>query len=179
MTSHLYLVVLGGRINGCNIELHDVRWVVGESIEDTIISLKKEWFGDKKGLHIDSYRMIEHVDGMDVTVVHSPLVKKPLGQDCLWFVNLGGYSSQSMAEQHEFGIIVARTQQLAKSKARQRWLKGMTQIHKDDLHPVNGDPLIDDLLPIDGNGRWHVQLTPGSGGISESEVPDWTGYWLI
>ena len=84
-----------------------------------------------------------------------------------------------MAEQHEFGIIVARTHQLAKSKAKQRWLKGMTKIHKDDLHPVNGDPLIDDLLPIDGNGRWHVQLTPGSGGISESEVPDWTGYWLI
>jgi hypothetical protein len=42
MTCNLYLVVLGGRINGCNIELHDVRWVVGESIEDTVISLKQQ-----------------------------------------------------------------------------------------------------------------------------------------
>ena len=89
MTCHLYLIVLGGRIYGFNIELHDVRWVVGESIQDTLISLKKEWFGDKKGLHIDSYRMIEHVDGMDVTVIHSPLVKKSSNADYLWFVNLG------------------------------------------------------------------------------------------
>ena len=72
MTSRLFLVVLGGRINGCNVELHDVRWVIGESIEDTIRTLQNEWFGDKKGLHIDSYRKILHVDGMSVAVVHSP-----------------------------------------------------------------------------------------------------------
>ena len=62
MAVHLYLVVLGGRMKGCNIELHDVRWVVGDSIQDTIKTLKSEWFGDKKGLHIDSYRQILHVD---------------------------------------------------------------------------------------------------------------------
>ena len=64
MTSHLYLVVLGGRINGCNVELHDVRWVVGETIEDTIKTLRSEWFGDKKGLHIESYRKIQTIEGM-------------------------------------------------------------------------------------------------------------------
>ena len=29
----LFLVVLGGRIDGCHVELHDVRFVVGSSIE--------------------------------------------------------------------------------------------------------------------------------------------------
>ena len=31
----LYLVVLGGRAKKANIELHDVRWVVGSKIEET------------------------------------------------------------------------------------------------------------------------------------------------
>ena len=31
----LFLVVLGGRYKGCHIEQHDVRWVVGETIEAT------------------------------------------------------------------------------------------------------------------------------------------------
>jgi hypothetical protein len=117
MTSRLFLVVLGGRINGCNVELHDVRWVIGETIEDTIKTLKSEWFGNKKGLHIDSYRKILHVDGMSVTVVHSPTMNNSLNENKLWFVNLGGYSSQSMAEQHEFGIVVARTAQSAKANS--------------------------------------------------------------
>ena len=179
MTSRLFLVVLGGRINGCNVELHDVRWVIGETIEDTIKTLKSEWFGNKKGLHIDSYRKILHVDGMSVTVVHSETMNNSLNENKLWFVNLGGYSSQSMAEQHEFGIVVARTAQSAKAIAKKRWLKGMVQIHKDDLHQINGNPIIDDLLPINGNGRWQIQLTPNTTEISASETPDWIGYWLI
>jgi len=30
-----YLVVLGGKARKANVELHDVRWVVGSKIEDT------------------------------------------------------------------------------------------------------------------------------------------------
>ena len=52
----LYLVVLGGRALKANIELHDVRWVVGSKIEDTYDTLRKDWFGSPKGLHIDSYK---------------------------------------------------------------------------------------------------------------------------
>ena len=179
MTSRLFLVVLGGHINGCNVELQDVRWVIGETIEDTIKTLKNEWVGNKKGLHIDSYRKILRVDGMSVTVVHSPAMNNSLNENKLWFVNLGGYSSQSMAEQHEFGIVVARTAQSAKAIAKKRWLNGMNQIHKDDLYKIDRNPIVDDLLPIDGNGRWHIQLSPSTGEVTASEAPDWTGYWLI
>ena len=63
---NLYLVVLGGRTKESNIELHDVRWVVGYSIEETIPTLKSEWFGKSKGLHIDSYIAIKYVDGYEI-----------------------------------------------------------------------------------------------------------------
>ena len=58
----LYLVVLGGRAKKANIELHDVRWVVGSKIEDTYDTLRKDWFGSPKGLHIDSYKKIKYID---------------------------------------------------------------------------------------------------------------------
>ena len=58
----LYLVVLGGRVGKANIEVHDVRWVVGSKIEDTLDTLRKDWFGSSKGLHIDSYKKIKYID---------------------------------------------------------------------------------------------------------------------
>ena len=45
---HLFLVVLGGRVEMANVELHDVRWVVGSKIEDTYDVLRRDWFGYKR-----------------------------------------------------------------------------------------------------------------------------------
>ena len=70
----------------------------------------------------------------------------------------GGYDPTSMAEQHHFGVIVARSAASAKARARQRWLQGQEQVHKDDLHPMQMDSALDDLLPIEGNGQWQLKL---------------------
>ena len=51
---YLFLVVLGGKAKKANIELHDVRWVLGSKIEDTYEVIRKDWFGIYEGLHIDS-----------------------------------------------------------------------------------------------------------------------------
>ena len=66
----LYLVVLGGRTEKANIELHDVRWVVGSKIEDTFGTLRKDWFGSPKGLHIDSYKKIKYIDGYKINLIN-------------------------------------------------------------------------------------------------------------
>ena len=97
----------------------------------------------------------------------------------LWFVNLGAYDPTSMAERHHFGLVVARSTAAAKASAKRRWLKGLEQIHKDDLHGVMQEPELDDLLPIDGNGQWHLQLTPLNEGVDPPDSPDWYGYGLI
>ena len=64
----LYLVVLGGRAKKANVELHDVRWVIGSKIEDTYDTLRKDWFGSSKGLHIDSYKRIKYIDGYKINL---------------------------------------------------------------------------------------------------------------
>ena len=77
----LYLVVLGGRAKKANIELHDVRWVVGSKIEDTYDTLRKDWFGSPKGLHIDSYKKIRYIDGYKINLINlekDKIVKKQL-----------------------------------------------------------------------------------------------------
>ena len=66
----LYLVVLGGRAEKANIELHDVRWVVGSKIEDTYDTLRKDWFGSPNGLHIDSYKKIKYIDGYKINLIN-------------------------------------------------------------------------------------------------------------
>ena len=64
----LYLVVVGGWSPKANIELHDVRWVIGSKIEDTFDQLRNDWFGSANGLHIDSYKKIESIHGYKINL---------------------------------------------------------------------------------------------------------------
>ena len=62
--------MLGSRAEKANIELHDVRWVVGSKIEDTYDTLRKDWFGSPNGLHIDSYKKIKYIDGYKINLIY-------------------------------------------------------------------------------------------------------------
>ena len=64
----LFLIVLGGRTSKSNIYVLDVRCDIGNKIEDTIPTLRKEWFGLKKGLHIDSFMEIKYIDGFKIKI---------------------------------------------------------------------------------------------------------------
>ncbi|MBB1446555.1 DUF1543 domain-containing protein, partial [Pseudoalteromonas sp. SG41-6] len=92
----LFMVYLGGRIQGCHIEMHDIRFVVGQNIEQTYSKLKSQWVGDKNSVHMDSYMAINHIDGFKVEVVDTYVEQNKQ----LYFVNLGAYRSDSLAEQH-------------------------------------------------------------------------------
>ncbi len=187
-TPNLFLVVLGGRATNSHIELHDVRWVVGTSIEDTIPSLRQQWFGLLSGLHIDSYKAIQHVDGYAIELIKGRGVcreqqqKAPTAMnDQLWFINLGGYDRDSLQELHQFGLIVAPSKQAAKARARRRWLSRAVQVHKDDLHSIESIDSVDDCLPILNVEEWQIHLRPDpQPQRPDTELkPDWFGYWRI
>ena len=185
-TPNLYLVVLGGRATNSHIELHDVRWVVGTSIEDTIPSLRQQWFGLLSGLHIDSYKAIQHVDGYAIELIKGRGVcreqqqKAPTAMnDQLWFINLGGYDRDSLQELHQFGLIVAPSKQAAKARARRRWLSRAVQVHKDDLHSIESIDGVDDCLPILNVEEWQIHLRADPERPDAELKPDWFGYWRI
>ena len=77
-----------------------------------------------------------------------------------------------MAEQHEYGLVVANTSFSAKAKARKKWLHGLEKQHKDDLHEVKSDG-IDQLQLIEGNDEWTIELSKKSNdNIKENHAPD-------
>ena len=183
----LYLVVLGGRAKKANIELHDVRWVVGSKIEDTYDSLRNDWFGSPKGLHIDSYKKIKHIDGFKINLINferdkidaKQLVEKSKSKKHLWFVNIGGYSPTSMQEKHEFGLVVASNKIEAINTAKSKWLIGCKKKHKDDIASLELLLRCDDCEIIKKIGKWQIELIPDNNFIEENNYPDWYGYQKI
>lgn len=183
----LYLVVLGGKAKKANIELHDVRWVVGSKIEDTYDTLRKDWFGSLQGLHIDSYKKIKYIDGYKINLKYfvkdkidkKQLVKKNKAKPYLWFVNMGGYNPNSMQENHEFGLVIASTKLEAKNIAKSKWLIGSKKKHKDDLASLEMIISCDDCEQIKKIGNWQIELTPDNNFIQENNYPDWYGYKRI
>jgi len=115
---------------------------------------------------------VRAVDCWAVSLGCEPSAPRP---ERLWFVNLGAYRPDSLAELHHFGLVVARSPQAAKAAAKRQWLRGALQQHKDDLAAVD-DCLALEQLELLGGGRWHVQLEPHPEGLSQSQVPDWCGY---
>ena len=185
--NYLFLVVLGGRAGKANIELHDVRWVVGSKIEDTFNVLRKNWFGIIDGLHIDSFKKIEYIDGYKINLKNSEKNKlnnkKSLNQmkpdRNLWFVNIGGYDPSSMQEKHEFGLVVASSSLEAKNKAKSKWLSGCRKKHKDDIASLNTLISCDDCQLIKNIGSWEIQLILENNLLEENNYPDWYGYKRI
>jgi len=183
----LYLVVLGGRSKKANIELHDVRWVIGSKIEDTYDTLRNDWFGSPKGLHIDSFKKIKNIDGYKINLINfkkdkiekKQLVKKNKGKNYLWFVNIGGYKPTSMQEKHEFGLVTASNKLEAINIAKSKWLIGCKKKHKDDIASIEMLVSCDDCEPIKNIGNWEIELIPDNKFIEENNHPDWYGYRRI
>ena len=184
----LYLVVLGGKANNANVELHDVRWVVGSKIEDTFNVLRRDWFGLIEGLHIDSFKKIKYVDGYSINlkkaennkIKNQTLVnRKKASKKTLWFVNVGGYEPNSMQEKHEFGLVVASSALEAKNLAKSKWLIGCKKKHKDDLSPLNNLIGCYDCQVIEYIGNWEIELSLENNLVEESNSPDWYGYRRI
>ena len=183
----LYLVVIGGRFPKANVEIHDVRWVIGSKIEDTFDQLRNNWFGSYKGLHIDSYKKINSIDGYKINLrrIYKKesktifLEKRKSPKKNLWFVNIGGYDPSSMQEKHEFGLVVASSSLEAKNQAISKWLIGCKQKHKDDFFEVKSFADVDDCEVIKKIGDWKIELIPDENYVEERFFPDWFGYMRI
>ena len=181
MTLSLFVVVLGGRSLKSNIEIHDVRWVLGETIEDTLPELRRQWIGKKSGLHIDSYKCIKYVDGYKIVLSKSnkdSLISPRIEDLKLWFVNLGGYNPKKMYEEHEFNLIVAKKAIDAKNKAKINWETNLKNKHNDDYSGINYFEQVDDLHPIKIK-NWEINIIPDPEERSEKIIPDWYGYKRI
>ena len=182
MNLSLFIVVLGGRSLKSNVEIHDVRWVLGKSIEDTFPELRKQWIGKRRGLHIDSYKCIKYIDGYKIIISKSNkdnLINSKTEEESLWFVNLGGYNPTKMNEEHEFTLVVAKKAIDAKKKAKNNWKSNFEIKHNDDYSCINNFEQVDDLHSIKKINNWEIKLVSDPEERSEKLIPDWYGYMRI
>ena len=93
--------------------MHDVRWVLGDTIETTVPQLKSEWIGNAQGLHIDSYKQLRFVDGYRITIVNT---NETDGNEDnkIWFINLGGYISGERQKKDNVEVEKANAQKIKK-----------------------------------------------------------------
>jgi hypothetical protein len=124
----LFAIYIGGEMPGANIEVHDMRFLVAETITETYDELRRQWWGRPKSLHVDCWAEISHVDGYDVSLRPEPFG----GAERLFYVNLGGYDSQFL-EVHRNAFVVAETVAQAKYRAV-RQVKDWREPHRDDLY---------------------------------------------
>ncbi|MDH0747843.1 DUF1543 domain-containing protein [Pseudomonas sp. GD03842] len=148
----LYVVMLGGKHPRAKIEVHDVAFVVADTLDDAYPQLRREWFGDSHGLHIDAWMAVDGVDQWKVEL--SALAPAP-GSPRLYFINLGGYDTRLFGEAHHYILVVAHNKREAIAKGKQHRLAGWSQAHTDAVMDV------DDCLPIDAVAGRYVHLVEG------------------
>ncbi len=151
--SKLFAVYLGGRAPRCNTELHDVVFVVGQSIEQCYERIMDKWFGNPSKMHIDSWMELKYVDGYRVSLQAHPA---PPGKK-LFFINLGAYLPGQFTELHANAFVVATSEAEVKKRAKSELLQGTQSIHTDDLYDI------DDCLEVSEVDGLAVCLEPAPG----------------
>ncbi|MEJ5976640.1 DUF1543 domain-containing protein [Novosphingobium sp. PS1R-30] len=127
--ARLLAVYVGGELEGANIELHDVRFVVAASIKEAYPQLRRQWWGIPRSLHIDCWAELSHADGYAVSLRPEPFA----GKAKLYFVNLGGYHPEEFAEKHRNVFVVSESEAQAKRRAI-RFARGWAEPHRDEMY---------------------------------------------
>ncbi len=149
----LFVVIVGGEIEGCHVELHDTRFVAGERIEDCYEALRSQWWGTPRSLHLDAWGPLEWADGYRIGLARSG--GDGAGELRLWHLNLGGYDRTRFEELHRNLFLVAPDWRSAKARAL-AGLAGWTSPHKDYVFDVERAIDVAGALGED----WRLTLTP-------------------
>ncbi|OAN57635.1 DUF1543 domain-containing protein [Sphingomonas sp. TDK1] len=157
----LFAIYVGGEHPSAHIEVHDIRFVVANAIQDTYDQLRAEWWGTPGTLHIDCWAEIDRADG------HSILLRpeRPGAREKLWFVNLGGYDGVDFAERHKNMFVVAGSAREAKARALAA-VPGWKDAHRDDLYDADAIFCLDGLA----GDRLYIHLAPAD----DATVPRFT-----
>jgi hypothetical protein len=148
---NLFVIYIGGSCEGSFIELHDMRLIISDTIENAYETLRKSWWGTPESLHLDAWGILNWADGYKIEIAEDAAQQQY--SERLYFVNLGGYDSKQFTELHKNIFVVADNEQDAKAKA----VKSIA-----DWESPHGDYLfdVDKILDVTQLLRNRIILTP-------------------
>ncbi|MCP0914438.1 MULTISPECIES: DUF1543 domain-containing protein [Legionella] len=149
---NLFVIYIGGTHANSLIELHDMRFVVANCIEDTYDFLRKSWWGIPASLHLDAWGVLNYADGYQIQIAKN---KPEDDVNKLYFVNLGGYDAKQFTELHQNVFVVAADESEAKRKAVQQ-IAAWQSPHRDYLYEMEQCLDLNTRLQADG---YYIHLT--------------------
>jgi len=178
----LFMVLLGSKAPKRNVEQHDYFFGIGTSIKELVPEMRAFWPEAGSSLHIDGWRKVTNVDGYSITVV--PRLDAKLDtQQKLFFINLGGYQSNKLSEQHYTVLTVQNDRAIAVQESKKtvfyktNTLKGANS-HIDEKYGIDVDDIykVEEILSSSFKEKYHIQIEPAAG-LAEDEII--LGYFRI
>ena len=148
----LFMFYVGGSCRNSNIELHDVRFSVGDTIEACYEDFRRQWWGDPESLHLDCWGQVDQADGFDIEITAAAT---EACDERLFFANMGGYDPQEFAELHRNVLLVAPHAKAAKQRALSL-VQSWALPHKDNLFEL--ETLVD-LNKVVADRGYRLRLT--------------------
>ncbi len=154
---------LGGKVEGINIEAHDVRFLIGRKPNDFLDQIKKSWIGTPDSLHVDSWLPLRFVNNFKIQITKEYIQN----EQKLYFINLGFYKRHQFGENHSMKFIVAKSKQEAKQKAIILVENEIDLLHLDNQYDI------DDCIQIESNNDFSINIIPHSDYIKEKSENGW------
>ncbi|WP_295799131.1 DUF1543 domain-containing protein [Mucilaginibacter sp.] len=165
----LYMLLLGSKAPNRNVEQHDYFFGIAGSLKELVPSIRAFWPEAGNSIHLDGWREITQVDGHSVKVVLKQ-ENLAVSQKKLFFINLGGYQSGKLEEQHYTVLSVheERTHAIQHAKKtvffKTNTIKGAGS-HIDEKYGIDVDDIyrVEDILAPGLKENYNILLTPATG----------------
>ena len=145
-TPKLFACYIGGKIDGCNIEMHDTVFVVAKNTAEFIENVKQKVVAFES-FHIDSWVILQNVDGYEISLENI----KQTNENKLFFVNLGSYN-KNFGENHFMQFCVAKSRAEAIEIAKKMVQPDEELVHGDNIYNL------DDCIKLDKIGDLFIHL---------------------
>lgn len=164
----LFMILLGSKAANRNVEQHDYFFGIAGSLKELVPAMRAFWPEAGNSLHVDGWREVNFVNGYEIRVVLKDELSIPSPKK-LFFINLGGYQSGKLEEQHYTVLSVHEERSLAVQDAKKtiffksNTLKGAGS-HIDEKYGIDVDDIynIEDILAPEFKNQYHIQITPAS-----------------
>jgi len=172
----LYLLLLGAEVPARNVEQHDYFFGIAGSLKELVPEIRAFWSGASNSLHIDGWREVSKVDDWEIRVVLQN-DNAPVSSKKLFFINLGGYTSGKLEEQHYTILTVQDNRALAIQAAKKNVffktnsLKGIAAAHIDEKYGIDIDSVnqIEELLSPVFKEKYRLVISEGAE-LPEDEI---------
>lgn len=171
----LFMLLLGSKAPARNVEQHDYFFGIAVSLKELVPEIKAFWPEAGDSIHLDGWREVNRVQGYRIRVsVKDGTTDPSLHQ--LFFINLGGYQSNILEEQHYIVLTVQENRAIAVNEAKKtsffksNSIKG-ARSHIDEKYGIDVDDIyqIEEILSPAHKDRYQIEITP-SAELPEDEI---------